>query len=322
MSPIEILLAIVLGLAVNECSDVSPWLARKLMRLSARLRYVDLERRRIRSDEWVALVDERPGKLLKLLTGIGFLLAAVGVSARRVANKWMRRVTRSAATDRSSVGFAAAAATIGSNVDELAHAAEQVRATIQGLDASAGAVVTVRGPWGSGKTSVVRVALDSMTEAQIVDFNPWLHWDEKSPVHVASALPDCLRGSARRLRRVAAAFEKYLDLCAVEPRKFRCFSLSIARSVRQIKRALQTLPRPLIVVVDDIDRMPLEKVGELFNFVERTAHLPQLIYVMSFDRRVIELVVNDPRTPKRRRRLQQFVFDLTCTHRRRPNTAA
>ncbi|WP_414636021.1 P-loop NTPase fold protein [Amycolatopsis sp.] len=76
-----------------------------------------------------------------------------------------------------------------------------------------------------------------------------------------------------------------------------------------------------MVVLDDIDRMPSHKVREIFNLVERTAHLPQLIYVMSFDRRVIEPIVADSRAPKRHKRLQQVAFDLTCTHRRRPTTA-
>jgi len=231
-------------------------------------------------------------------------------------------IARTAATDRSPVGFAAATATIGSDVAELSDVADQARAAIQGLDASAGAVVTVRGPWGSGKTSVVKFALDNLTEAKVVDFNPWLTWNEQSSIHAAAELPNCLRGAARRLRRVAAAFARYLDHYAMEPQRFGRSKLSIARSVRQIRRALRALPQPLIVVLDDIDRMPSHKICELFNFVERTAHLPQLIYVMSFDRRVIEPMVADPRGTKRRRRLQQVAFDLTFTHRRRPTPAA
>jgi len=322
MTQAEILLAIVLGLVVNECSDVSPWCARRLMRLSARLRYAELERRRIRSDEWVALVDERPGKLLKLLTGTRFFVAALLASTRRAAGRRVRRIARTAATNRSPVGFAAATVITGSDVAELAHAAEQARVAIRGLDASAGAVVTVRGPWGSGKTSVVRIALDNLTEAKVVEFNPWRSWNEQPSFTAAAELPNCLRVAARRLRKVATAFERYLGHYAMESQQRWFARANMARPEHQIKRALRALPQPLIVVLDDIDRMPSEKIRELFNFVERTAHLPQLIYVMSFDRDRIEPIVADPHNSKTPRRLQQVAFDLTCTHRRRPPGAA
>jgi len=76
-----------------------------------------------------------------------------------------------------------------------------------------------------------------------------------------------------------------------------------------------------LFALDDIDRIPSGKIRELFDFVDRTEHLPQLIYVMTFDRHRIEPIVVGSDAPKRRRRLQQVAFDLTCTHRQRPNGA-
>lgn len=78
-----ILLTICLGLIVNECSDVSPWCARKLVRWSAFLRYSDLGRAQERAEELAALVDARPGNLLKLFTALSFAGSAVLVSCQR-----------------------------------------------------------------------------------------------------------------------------------------------------------------------------------------------------------------------------------------------
>jgi hypothetical protein len=68
---VNAVLGLAAGLAVNECSDVSPWLARRLVRWAAGIRYPG------REDELEAVIDDRPGKLLKLLTALGFVCAAL-----------------------------------------------------------------------------------------------------------------------------------------------------------------------------------------------------------------------------------------------------
>jgi hypothetical protein len=71
--------AVVLGLLVNEISDVSPWMAGRLVRSAARLWSLDPEIAADYAEEWQAVVDERPGKLLKLGTALGFLAGAAQI---------------------------------------------------------------------------------------------------------------------------------------------------------------------------------------------------------------------------------------------------
>jgi hypothetical protein len=73
----EILFAILSGLAINECCEISPWAARKLICWSAHRRYVDPARAQIRAEELAALIDDRPGKLFKLVTALGFVAGAI-----------------------------------------------------------------------------------------------------------------------------------------------------------------------------------------------------------------------------------------------------
>ncbi|MGH3811327.1 MAG: hypothetical protein ACRDUV_02575 [Pseudonocardiaceae bacterium] len=80
----QILLAIITGLAVNECCDVSPWAARKLVRWSARRRYAPPARAELRAEELAAYIDARPGRLFKLITALGFAVAAV--ATRKIAS--------------------------------------------------------------------------------------------------------------------------------------------------------------------------------------------------------------------------------------------
>lgn len=83
MTTLEVVVGIVVGLVVNECCDVSPWLARKLVRWSARRRYRNPRRAQVRAEELVGLIDLRPGKLFKLITALGFVVTATAVLVSR-----------------------------------------------------------------------------------------------------------------------------------------------------------------------------------------------------------------------------------------------
>jgi hypothetical protein len=67
----ELVAAVVLSLAINESSELSPWLAQKLIRWAAQVRYPT------RVEELSALIAERPDKLFKLMTATGFACAAL-----------------------------------------------------------------------------------------------------------------------------------------------------------------------------------------------------------------------------------------------------
>jgi membrane protein YdbS with pleckstrin-like domain len=80
----ELLVGVVLGLIVNEATDLSPWLGRVLVGWSAHLRYGDTAQARTRAEELKALINVRPGKLFKLCTGAGFAGAALAFRLRRL----------------------------------------------------------------------------------------------------------------------------------------------------------------------------------------------------------------------------------------------
>jgi hypothetical protein len=82
----EIVFAIVSGLLVNEFCDISPWVALRLVRWAARLRYRGAPARAaVRGEELAALMQDRPGNLFKLLMAVGFALHALLIAALRSA---------------------------------------------------------------------------------------------------------------------------------------------------------------------------------------------------------------------------------------------
>ncbi|WP_433225565.1 hypothetical protein [Actinomadura formosensis] len=79
-----LIVPVVIGLAINEYADFAPWIARKIVRRAARRMYAGkAERAEIRAEEWAAVINERPGKLFKLGTALGYCLAAQLATVRR-----------------------------------------------------------------------------------------------------------------------------------------------------------------------------------------------------------------------------------------------
>jgi hypothetical protein len=74
-----IIVAVVATLVVNEFTELCPWLASKLVRWSAFRRYRDRERAEMRAEELAAVIEQRPGHLLKLFTAVSFAVRAVMV---------------------------------------------------------------------------------------------------------------------------------------------------------------------------------------------------------------------------------------------------
>jgi hypothetical protein len=101
----EIVFAVGTGLAVNECCDVAPWCARRLARWSAFRRYASSTRASARAEELAAVIDDRPGNLLKLLTAFGFGAAAAAVWGRRAFARHAGSSRKS--TDASAARLAA-----------------------------------------------------------------------------------------------------------------------------------------------------------------------------------------------------------------------
>lgn len=86
---IGVLVSVATGAVVNECCDVAPWLAERVVRRAARLwAYGDPELAQVYGEEWVALIREQPGKLTKLVVALRFLAGGVARAPRRRLRKF------------------------------------------------------------------------------------------------------------------------------------------------------------------------------------------------------------------------------------------
>jgi hypothetical protein len=94
---ITLVVSVVIGLVVNEVFDISPWMARKVAVLAARVWTRDPELQATYLEEWPAVIEERPGRFSKLLTAALFLGAGLVIRAWNEVEDWavLRRISLS-----------------------------------------------------------------------------------------------------------------------------------------------------------------------------------------------------------------------------------
>lgn len=202
------------------------------------------------------------------------------------------------------------------------------------IDASAGLVVGVLGPWGSGKTTFVNFARGSLTQsgAPIVDFNPWMFSGadqlvERFFIEVGAELK--LKPG---LAEIGEGFAEYGELFAglgwfpvigpwVERARSGAKILGKLMSARRegvrgrrerLASALEQLETPLIVVLDDIDRLTTSEIRDVFKLVRLTASFPNVVYLLAFDRGRVEHALAEQGIPGRDylEKILQLAVDL------------
>lgn len=182
------------------------------------------------------------------------------------------------------------------------------------VSATNGFVLSVEGPWGSGKTSSLAMMEALLRELQptpvIVHFNPWLVGDRDallrlflSKIAAEVKLTDHAadgKNVARQLKSYAKVFDFVKMIPGAEPWASLVKSVvesagesvdavatyktpNIEAQKAKVAAALQRFRRPIIVFIDDIDRLfPLE-VFEMVRIVKAVGDLPNVGYVLAWD---------------------------------------
>jgi predicted KAP-like P-loop ATPase len=189
------------------------------------------------------------------------------------------------------------------------------------LDASEGVVVGVLGPWGSGKTSFINLARAHFESAEVpvVDFNPWMFSGAEQLVEsFFSELSAQLR-IRERFSNIASELEEYgaalsalgwLPLVGPWIERGRILTRAVARLLlrkksgivgkkEKVEKALGSLKKPIVVVLDDIDRLTTAEIRDTFRLVRLTASFPNIIYILAFDRFRVEKALCDEGIPGR-----------------------
>jgi predicted KAP-like P-loop ATPase len=189
------------------------------------------------------------------------------------------------------------------------------------MAAPKGAVIAINGPWGCGKSSALNLVLfhvDDLVKQdklKIIRFSPW--WMSGPDAITAAFFSDleaaigrsmgrkaldALQKLTRRVLRFGKTASGAADLYApgvgkvVEGATEAVGSLlpdedDIATQHQKLAELLEQSEKRFLVVVDDIDRLSPEEAIQVFKLVKSVGQLPNVLYVLVFDRELAEKVI-------------------------------
>lgn len=202
------------------------------------------------------------------------------------------------------------------------------------LDASEGLVLGVLGAWGSGKTSFLNLTREYLAQAHlpVLDFNPWMFSGaeqlvESFFVEVSAQLKvrPGLAEVGKDLEDYGEAFSGLAWLPLVGPwiERGRGATKILGKILQRRKEgvggrraklanALSLLAKPIVVILDDIDRLSTSEIRDVFKLVRLTASFPNVVYLLAFDRSRVEEALAEQGVPGRDylEKILQLAVDL------------
>lgn len=186
---------------------------------------------------------------------------------------------------------------------------------------------------GSGKTSFINLAREELgTRADILDFNPWMFSGAEQLVQsffveIAAQLKvrPGLADVGEDLQNYGEALSGLGWLPLVGPwiERGRGATKLLGQLLKRrregatnrrdvLREKLSEVKRPIVVVLDDIDRLSTPEIRDVFRLVRLTASFPNLIYIVAFDRARVETALGDEGVPGRDylEKILQLAIDL------------
>jgi hypothetical protein len=178
--------------------------------------------------------------------------------------------------------------------------ADGLAKSIVGLPRDECYVIGLHGPWGDGKTSALRfveAALKSDTSTVVAWFNPWRFLNEEAMLsEFFGTLAASVQADLKtRSEKIAATISKYGKWVGMLDDRVARASDAVADKAEatleqlreRLKTELKALGNRLVVFIDDIDRLDSSEVATLFRLIKACADLPNVVYVLAFDREMV-----------------------------------
>ncbi|MBA2529975.1 MAG: KAP family NTPase [Euzebyales bacterium] len=173
---------------------------------------------------------------------------------------------------------------------------------------SPSSVLAVIASWGAGKTTLLNLVSRHLREQNsnwlIGEYNPWLYSDLDSAIHgffasLRDALPEEDRWSEARARigqlgRAVSPLGKLgalagLDLSGlIEAGADAIAGDTSATALHaRAEKALRDGNRPILMILDDVDRLTPDELLVTFKLVRLVGRLPNVYYLLAYDERTI-----------------------------------
>lgn len=220
--------------------------------------------------------------------------------------------------------------------------AERLAALIQKqIPDKASFVIGIEGEWGEGKSSFINLLkaafpTEETDEARptIVDFNPW--WFEGSDQLLRHFFDELLeqidrsgrwtaparkfmRGLAGLLDGGGKAAQLVSDPGVIAAGKtaekagglLKKLGAEKTRSAQVLKASskhvLEAQRFKTVVFIDDLDRLPAREIVELFRVIKAVADLPNIVYVIAYDRAIVASALDEVHKGKGEAYLEKII---------------
>ncbi|MBX9802014.1 MAG: KAP family NTPase [Caulobacteraceae bacterium] len=173
---------------------------------------------------------------------------------------------------------------------------------------SAGVVMGITGPWGSGKSSILNLVnadiLKRYPDAVIVRFDPWLVSGRDDLISIFLRELTAAMGTSKRaenLRKAIEALDGYatqvaplIDLLIPNAGKGLKAVLgganrlakkggSITATRATVLSALAKVDTPIVVLIDELDRVEDAEIRTMAQLIRAVADFPGLSYLLAYD---------------------------------------
>ena len=153
--------------------------------------------------------------------------------------------------------------------------------------------IGITGGWGTGKTTMLESVKKAIGDkAYIVEFNPWN--SQNASQIITDFFSDIRSSLSKNYRTLAKPIMRYANLLAdIEMNPVEKWAVSkvagyaekdLSGSKEHLSHELKKLDRPLVVLIDDTDRLESDEMFEVLRLVRNTAKLPNVIYFVAFDK--------------------------------------
>lgn len=198
-------------------------------------------------------------------------------------------------------------------------------------------VLSINGTWGSGKSSVINLVKKHIEtkytdKIKLITFNPWFYTDSHSLIMKFFGV---LLSEIRRvdkdqrnkkiletIEKYSENFEQYLSSLAPPAGVVAKIVASIAKKKKksiderinnieyqrqEVREAFKTLDYKFLVTIDDIDRLNKNEVKDIFQLVKLVGDIPNIVYLLSFDRDIVCHILNEFHNSKGAEYLEKIV---------------
>jgi len=203
--------------------------------------------------------------------------------------------------------------------------AEGISKSIANLDSPVGTTLSINGAWGSGKSSIINLVRHHLKtysdneEIVVVDFKCWwfrgeealtLAFMQELNAVLDKTLGDKINGIIPKISKkllqtgpliapaLSAATDGGLSSLLIPKamdfaEQFFSDEEPIEKVFEQLSEILKKQNKKFLIILDDLDRLTPDELLLMFRLIKSVGFLPNVIYLLAFDREIAEKTVHE-----------------------------